>query len=82
MLKHTCLCGDELSHPESPARLERIIAKIADSGALARSDDSKILMRYSYYIVISWILLCAYDYVPCCVLTTLIIAKYARSNYG
>ena len=46
MLKHTCLCGDELSHPESPARLERIIAKIADSGALARSDDSKILMRY------------------------------------
>ena len=29
MLKHSCLCGDETLHPESPGRLERILAAVA-----------------------------------------------------
>ena len=34
MLKHHCLCGDDSSHPESPARLERIMSCLAESGGL------------------------------------------------
>ena len=36
MLKHSCLCGDESGHPESPGRLERIFARLAESGVLNR----------------------------------------------
>jgi len=38
MLQHACLCGDELLHPESPGRLERIIDKLRDRGLLARCE--------------------------------------------
>ena len=38
MLKHTCLCGDEACHPESPGRLERILARLAETGILNRCD--------------------------------------------
>ena len=38
MLKHCCLCGDDSTHPESPGRLERIMAGVADTGLLSRCD--------------------------------------------
>jgi len=38
MLKHTCLCGDEVCHPESPGRLERILARLAETGILNRCE--------------------------------------------
>ena len=34
MLKHSCLCGDDTSHPESPGRLERIMTSLAEAGGL------------------------------------------------
>ena len=34
MLKHSCLCGDDSGHPESPGRLERIVASLAEAGGL------------------------------------------------
>ena len=34
MLKHSCLCGDDSSHPESPGRLERIVTSLAEAGGL------------------------------------------------
>ena len=38
MLKHHCLCGDDSTHPESPARLERIMSCLAESGLLNRCE--------------------------------------------
>ena len=38
MLKHSCLCGDETLHPESPGRLERILAAVAEAGLLTRCE--------------------------------------------
>ena len=32
MLKHSCLCGDDSGHPESPGRLERILTSLAEAG--------------------------------------------------
>ena len=34
MLKHSCLCGDDSGHPESPGRLERIMTGLAEAGGL------------------------------------------------
>ena len=36
MLEHSCLCGDQLLHPESPDRLLKIINKLRDNGVLSR----------------------------------------------
>ena len=36
MLQHSCLCGDDLLHPESPGRLHRIINKLRDKGVISR----------------------------------------------
>ena len=36
MLQHSCLCGDTSTHPESPGRLERVLARLAETGLLAR----------------------------------------------
>ena len=36
MLQHSCLCGDELLHPESPGRVERIVSRLRDTGLLSR----------------------------------------------
>ena len=38
MLKHSCLCGDDSTHPESPGRLETIMTAVAESGLLSRCD--------------------------------------------
>merc|ERR550517_436925 len=38
MLRHACLCGDGGAHPESPGRLERVLARLAETGLLARCD--------------------------------------------
>ena len=38
MLKHSCLCGDDSLHPESPGRLERIMNSLAESGLLSRCE--------------------------------------------
>jgi len=38
MLQHACLCGDGGAHPESPHRLERVLARLAETGLLARCD--------------------------------------------
>ena len=35
--QHACLCGDGGAHPESPHRLERVLARLAETGLLARS---------------------------------------------
>ena len=34
--QHACLCGDGGAHPESPGRLERVLARLAETGLLAR----------------------------------------------
>ena len=38
MLKHSCLCGDDSLHPESPGRLERIMNSLTESGLLPRCE--------------------------------------------
>jgi len=38
MMKHMCLCGDEVCHPESPGRIERILARLAETGILNRCE--------------------------------------------
>ena len=36
MLQHACLCGDEVLHPESPGRVERILDKLQEAGLVPR----------------------------------------------
>ena len=38
MLQHVCHCGAESAHPESPGRLERILAGLVEAGLLARCE--------------------------------------------
>jgi hypothetical protein len=35
-VQHACLCGTEEPHPESPGRIQRILAQLEEAGLLAK----------------------------------------------
>jgi hypothetical protein len=50
--QHACLCGTEEPHPESPGRIQRILAHLDEAGLLAKyASHFCVLIRIDVFMI-------------------------------
>ena len=52
MLRHQCICGESISHPEKPARIQRIYNRLEETG-LIKKCEVKLISKVYLFIITS-----------------------------
>lgn len=46
MLRHQCICGDSVIHPEKPARIQQIFNRLEEAGLIAKCEVRIIFKQW------------------------------------